>query len=127
MDTSESKWNNTLYTCLDIRGINMYYYKKIEAPAMLYNRCNNVNIGNPIVGSKMVSLSEEQVSIVDGVITTRPIRTLQVEFKPETVETEIQLRNPETGELLGSSVNYGELYGILFSLYIQLAEESNGS
>ena len=105
----------------------MYYYKKIEAPAMLYNRCNNVNIGNPIVGSKMVSLSEEQVSIVDGVITTRPIRTLQVEFKPETVETEIQLRNPETGELLGSSVNYGELYGILFSLYIQLAEESNGS
>ena len=95
-------------------------YKQSDVVGTQWNRAYRVLIQNPLGGIPSVAFSEELAINLGSNTITQPSRTLVAGFSPTG---EIQLINPETGDLLNSTMSHSELYVALHSLYIQLAKE----
>ena len=114
-------------------------YKETGLSGTSWVRCNSLTIRNPIVGTTemksnpvtrileivpanpTISFQEEKVISIDGTQSIIPIPNITCSAEFDAVNGSIQLRNPETGDLLGTSVSHQELYVILYSLYLQTA------
>lgn len=100
----------------------MANYKESNISGVTWQRCHRIDIRNPYEETKFaVFLEEEVTELESGKIVKSPVGQILAEFTDPTVS--VDLINPETGDLLGSSVTYQDIYVILHSLYIKLATE----
>lgn len=94
-------------------------YNESSVSGTRWVRSYSVSCQNPLEGERQVIFHEETVvqAGAETIQRTQPM-PLVVPFDEEAT---ILLLNPLTGEPLGSSITHGELYAMLFSLYIQAA------
>lgn len=103
-------------------------YRQANGQANSWRRAREVHIKNPRGGTPMVSFVEEDVVQFGNQEARVPVLpaggVAHGYFEPGGV---IQMRDPQTGELTGTTVTHAELYAIMHSLYIQLALERDAS
>lgn len=112
----------------------MANYKETNLAGVSWVRCKNITITNPIAGAvesgslkpliPTAYFKEEKVISIDGIQNTIDVGICYKSFNPTDV---INLRNPETGELIGTTATHEELYVLLYSLYLQTAEERDAA
>ena len=107
----------------------MANYKEsvISGELSQYTRCNSITIQNSRgsdLSARNAQFSEEVIkTLPDGSELTEAGEGITAEFDPAEV---IELRDPATWELTGSSVTVGELYAILASAYWHYALKRDG-
>lgn len=98
----------------------MANYNETNVTGTTWQRCHKIEIRNPNGGSKSAIFFEEEItSLENGRVIQEPITNIQEQFS-DPMKT-IELLNPETGDQLGNTVTYQDVYVILYSLYMQLA------
>lgn len=96
-------------------------YKASTKSVASWQRCYRITIENPYESMPSIRFDEELCAVADGKVASNVIGSI---FKNYDNQSKIfQLRNPLTGDLTGSAMTYGELYAVLWSLYMALAEE----
>lgn len=101
----------------------MSNYNQVTVPGTVWTRCYEIVIRNPYLGlEKSATFSEENVVTIDNRIISNTKRFLHKQFNPTEV---INLRDPATGTLTGSTLTHEELYTILYSLYLQTSIEKD--
>lgn len=103
----------------------MANYNETTATGVSWQRCHRVTVENSLDSTPSVLMFEEEVVEINNKRYNTLLGLIQKPFDP--VNGVIQLRNPETGELTGTSVSHLELYTILYSLYIQSALERDSN
>ena len=98
-------------------------YKETNLSGSSYQRCNRVQIVNNYDQVPYIVFGEEKIINMGDEIVHQGVNTQNCTSQFDPVAGEISIRNPLTGELTGSSVTHTELYTILYSLYLQVAEE----
>ncbi len=103
----------------------MANYKEELISGQSWVRCRDIYISNPLQVSgataPMVVFTEEKIAILADQKVTLGVSTCSKVF--ESNSGLIEMRNPLTDELLGTTVSHAELYAILYSLYLQTAIE----
>lgn len=99
-------------------------YQQSTVTGTAWTRCRLVNIINPLNSRPCAVFVEERAMTIDGQVITNDAGNVARGFDQAQ---SIPLRNPETGELTGASVSQGELYTILYSLYMQTAIERDST
>jgi hypothetical protein len=99
-------------------------YKDTTVEGTAYVRCPQFIGWNPYGGTPSISFAEEQVINLTGGQTIRqPASGFTAMLTPETATNEIPILDPTTGLPTGTSVTFAQVYGIMYSVYIQLAKE----
>ena len=96
-------------------------YQQTNVSGTSYIRSNQVVVNNPLQGTKAITFMEEQVVNLEGESIQRQRGGVQEPFTVENSGEEFQLINPETGDQLGATASYQELYVMMHSLYLHLA------
>lgn len=105
----------------------MSNYKEADISGTEYQRARLVSINNELDRPKTVTFVEELVSIIGNTKLHRDIGQIEETFSADTVLTEIPLLNPETGEQIGATMTYQQLYVALHSLYMFLANRRDNA
>lgn len=100
-------------------------YKESEVSGKQWQRCRAIEIDNPYGAMPVVRFFEELRTQVGGQGVAVPVGGITQNFD-DPAKT-FPLRNPMTGELVGATATYGEVYGLLWSLYMALAEERDAT
>ena len=96
-------------------------YRETAVTGTAWQRCCQIVIDNPRQGVPTVRFDEESVlALADGTEMRRPMGALAVPFDPAK---EIAMCNPATGALTGMTMNYAEVYAVLYSAYLAAALE----
>lgn len=96
-------------------------YKESEIGGAAYNRVRGINIDNPDDTQPSVRFDWETVLKAEGFGTLRkPADSVTVWFDPAR---EFPLLDPRTGEAVGASMSYGQVYAILYSAAVFEAQE----
>lgn len=98
----------------------MANYQESTGDGATWKRCRAIEILNPLNGPKSVIYREEIAARVGEITMPTGITDIMQESVIDLNKT-ISVRNPETGELTGDTITYGEVYAILYSAYMQLA------
>lgn len=93
-------------------------YKETTVAGDVYTRCKSVVLSNPKGAVPTLSFIEELWYNIPGNEMGKDSGAIMTQFDPSAV---IPLRNPQTDQLLGTSVTHADLHVILYSLYIQQA------
>lgn len=98
----------------------MANYREETLTGSKWVRSNSVHISNPYQGLPMVRFGEEEITLLsDGKTVNTPLGDL---FEPFSDPTKtFPLLNPVTGDPLGATAAYQDVYVMLHSLYIALA------
>lgn len=100
-------------------------YKETNLAGKSWQRCPQVLISNPRKGAPTVRFSEETVANLGEREFVESLPGIVFEFDPAVV---IQLRNPETGDIIpGATVTGAEIYVAIWSFYIQKATERDAA
>lgn len=100
----------------------MANYREQQLSGSKWVRSNTVNISNPYQGLPVVRFGEEEITeLSDGKRVNTPLGDLVEPFSDPTKI--FPLVNPLTGEALGVSSSYQDVYVLLHSLYIALAAQ----
>ena len=99
----------------------MSNYKETSAEGTTYTRARTVVLNNNLNYKGIEFVEEKVTSLENGEVIQRGAGSVNEVFNADTIDTEFPLLNPETGEPVGSSIKYGEVYAIMFSLYMSLA------
>jgi len=103
----------------------MANYKEQTVTGAKWTRSNRVVIQNPYQGVPTIYFNEEEITALsDGLKHSRPNGGLTKEFSDPMGE--FPLIHPETGVQIGTAT-YQEVYVLLHSLYIALANERDQS
>lgn len=98
----------------------MANYREQAITGSKWLRSNKVTINNPFQGIPQITFSEEEITLLsDGRAVNSPAGLLEKTF--ETPEGSFNLVNPVDGSVIGTS-SYQDVYVILHSLYISLAQ-----
>ena len=99
-------------------------YKETAVTGSKYTRANQIVISNDENQTPFIYFNEENVVILDAETKIKnPAGGIRLEFNQETANTSFDMLNPETGDPLGASMTYQELYVALYSLYIKAATD----
>ena len=99
----------------------MSKYKEENLTGQKWVRSNRVTVLNPYDGAPVITFSEEEVALLsDGRSVNTPVGNLQKTFDDPIGS--FDLLNPVDGSVIGSAT-YQDVYVILHSLYIWLAQE----
>lgn len=99
-------------------------YKETAVSGKQWTRCDSVLITNPHNATPEVQLTEQTVAIVGDNKFVQTAAGIRFAFDPTLV---INLRHPQSGELVGASMTGMDLYVALYSLYIQKALERDAT
>lgn len=81
-----------------------------------YTRCPQVVIDNRIGKAPTVTFSREQVfGTADGSVMRQPLPPNVLAFNPQA---SVPVIDPETGEPTGATITQGELYALVFSVFV---------
>lgn len=96
-------------------------YKEVTGSGTMWTRCYQIVINNPYGGLvKSARFFEENVVTIDSTIMQSNRGFIDKTFDPAAL---IELRDPSTGDKTGQTITQGELYNILYSLYMNTAIE----
>jgi hypothetical protein len=95
-------------------------YKETTVTCNKWQRAFRIVIENPYNSEKTVTFSEEEAIDIEGEVVTRPVGTLRIAFNP--TETFPGL-DPNTNLEVGREVTHAEVYALLYSLYMHLANQ----
>lgn len=97
-----------------------------------YIASNRFTITTPYDGNPVINIRREKRFLLDGNIINSDYDTITEEFRieenengPANVSEEVQLRNPATGALTGSTMSYAEIYGVLYSVFFHMSEKAD--
>lgn len=93
-------------------------YRETNIAGTSWQRACRVVIENPLNGTPHILFVEEQVVNVGDDRITRPVANVSCQFNPTAT---IPIINPETGLPTGATATHRDVYAILYSLYMQLA------
>ena len=98
-------------------------YRETTTSGTSYTRAHTVVINNDL-NFKNIEFQEERVFVMeDGETLNKRLGHLDCDFTPETAATVFPVIDPETGEDTGATASYGEVYALLFSVYMHMAAE----
>ena len=81
-----------------------------------YIRCPQVVIDNRLGHAPTIAFSRERIiGLADGVTVTQPMSPREVAFDPAAV---VPVLDPETGEPTGKTVTQGDLYALIYSVFV---------
>lgn len=93
-------------------------YKETTIAGNKWTRCVKLTVDNPYQGAPGIVLSEEDVVLVGGTPVKFPSANIHVPFVPTDT---VDLYDPTTLQKTGASLTHMEIYGILFSIYLDSA------
>lgn len=96
----------------------MSNYNQAQLSGTKWTRCPEIRITNPCGGDAIIHLAEETLATFEGITTRLGTGAFAFPFDPTH---EIALRDPATGEEIGSTVSEASLYIALYSLYMEKA------
>jgi hypothetical protein len=95
-------------------------YKQSSVTGESWQRCLHIEINNPSGATPSIRFDEERrIALADGTSIGTPAGSIQKDFTDPTAV--FQLLDPATGNPVGSVISHGEVYAILWSLYMSLA------
>jgi hypothetical protein len=97
----------------------MANYKNSEIVGESWQRACRVVIENPYGEIPSIQFAEEKMFLIDNEMIPRPLDRLSETMSDPTMT--FPLINPSTGEVLGTTASYQDVYIMLHSLYISLA------
>jgi hypothetical protein len=100
----------------------MNNYKQTSVTGESWIRAYHFSISNPQTGLKQINFQEEKVTVLDNGVNSGRVGEVLDEFTETGASTEFSLLNPKTGDVVGTA-NYDDLYNMLHSLYIHLAQK----
>ncbi len=96
-------------------------YKAAALTANKWRRASAVVIENPVGDGKRIVFREEDFTqLSDGRVMNEPAGQIAAVY--EDPAATFPLRDPASGELTGQTATHGEVYVLLHSLYLSLAE-----
>ncbi len=99
-------------------------YKESTVVGTSYVRCNRVQIVNKLNQTPWVVFGEEKViTTEDGSVTLPTSGTAECTKLFDPIGGSIALLDPETDTPTGETVSHAKLYQILYSLYLETAQE----
>lgn len=101
-------------------------YQESAIAGTKYLRAKAVHVNNPLEGTKSVVFEEEEVFETGEDSIRRPHATLHKLFDETTATTVFDLLNPVDNSVIGS-MQYQEVYAVLYSLYFHLAAERDAA
>ena len=96
-------------------------YKESQVAGTRWQRCNRITINNPYGAMPTIRFDEEERIAVGEQTIGNPVGGILKDF--DDPERTFPLCNPMTGESTGATATYGEVYVLLWSLYMALATE----
>lgn len=101
----------------------MANYQETEVAGSSYIRSHAVHLHNPLDAPGLALFEEQRVyNLSDGKVVTEVAGSVGDVFDPNTAGTTFPILNPKTGEPIGGTSTYIEVYTLLHSLYIFLAK-----
>lgn len=97
-------------------------YQETVISGTSYKRANEVFISNPLNGAKTIRFSEELVVNISGTLQRVPQSVFDVILTDANKSTPINVIDPASGATI-SQMTYEQIYGILFSLYLDSANK----
>lgn len=98
-------------------------YKESTVAGTSWQRASRVVVDNPYGGVPTIMFVEEQAINIGDSIITKPVANLSCNFDPSATFLAI---DPTTNTPTGQEISHGEVYGILYSLYMDLAAKRDG-
>lgn len=100
-------------------------YKEQSITGVQWRRYSAISISNPYNQQPTFSIEAENVVSLPGVDQVLRVGgdNMHIAFDPMK---HINLRNPTTDELLGTTISEAEIYAILYSVCRQLDDEASG-
>ena len=105
----------------------MANYKQTDVTGSSWVRCNSINIRNYYGISPIIEFSEEEIFELGDTRISKPYtRTaslmpiLHIQYDPTAT---VNIYNPDTLEPTGQTITHADLYGMLFSAYIDSAKK----
>lgn len=95
-------------------------YKQSEVSGSQWQRCWGVYIQNLMNSTPVITLREEQVTVVGDQTFTKDMGQMTMNFDPTA---SIELLDTTTGDPTGSSISMLDMYQALWSLYMAKAVE----
>lgn len=95
-------------------------YQQQTIQGSSYQRCNRIVIENPHNSVPAVTFIQEKIIVAGDSTIAVPVGNFAIEIDLAEV---VELRNPETWELTGTTVTVGELYTGIASMYWKKALE----
>lgn len=81
-----------------------------------YIRCHQVVIDNRLGHAPTIAFHRERIiGLADDATVTQPMSPREVAFDPAAV---VPVLNPETGEPTGQTVTQGDLYALIYSVFV---------
>jgi hypothetical protein len=107
------------------------YNQSTTEPAESWVRAYRIEIDNSYKELPKIFFAEEQVyEFLDGSHINKPLNHgnanafPMAEFNPDNANSTFQIVNRDTGEpIQGKTASYQEVYDILYSLYLHVAQE----
>lgn len=93
-------------------------YRETAASGTQWQRCAAIVITNPYGGTPSIRMDEETIAMMGGEKFIKSVGCIESQFNPAEI---IPLINPETGEALGQTMTFMEMYVALHSLYLAKA------
>lgn len=101
----------------------MANYKHKEITGSQHKRANRVVIDNPYMGPVVITFDEEEVITIDNQNITRSTGSLRKIFTEDKGKTKFKLASPVDNSPLEQEATYQDVYILVHSLYLHLAEE----
>lgn len=100
-------------------------YKETTKSMTCWQRCYRITIENPYGAMPTVRFDEEMRTNIDGQTVASVTGCITRDFDdPKHV---FALRNPATGDPTGIEMTHGDVYAVLWSLYMSLAAERDAA
>ena len=96
-------------------------YKAQTKVVSTWQRCYRITIENPYAATPSIRFDEEVMTVVDNETSSSVVGRFVRDFVDP--ENTFSLYDPQTGEKTGSTMTHGEVYAVLWSLYMSLADE----
>ena len=101
-------------------------YKQATITGDSWQRCLHIEINNPSGATPSIRFDEERrIALADGTSIGTPAGSIHKDFTDPAVE--FPLLDPSTGNPVGATISHGEVYAILWSLYMALAAERDAA
>lgn len=99
-------------------------YKESTVAGTSWQRCHTVKINNPYDEQPFIEFLEEKVITLEGQSIKQWIGQCEKPFVPTDT---FPLLDPVTNTPTGGTMTHGEFYAILYSLYMQTAQERDAA
>jgi len=99
-------------------------YNETAVTGESYQRTNRIIIDNPYQAAPRIIFEEERIINLGDEVVKKPVTALQVAFDETEV---INVMNPLTNELTGTTITMGEIYALIYSVYWQKAQERDSA